>query len=144
MWYGSLVLCIGLCFLCRTWSGRVTGVQTVCSSDLFCFFFFNDTATTEIYTLSLHDALPILASSSFTTLLKSWRHQRGYSQLSLALASDVSQRHLSFLESGRSQPSRDMILRLGNVLEIPFRDQDRKSTRLNSSHPSRSRMPSSA
>lgn len=65
-----------------------------------------------------------MASSSFTTLLKSWRHQRGYSQLSLALESDVSQRHLSFLESGRSQPSRDMILRLGNVLEIPFRDQN--------------------
>ncbi|ESA38356.1 transcriptional regulator [Leptolyngbya sp. Heron Island J] len=65
-----------------------------------------------------------MAEAAFTTLLKSWRKQRGFSQLALALASDVSQRHLSFLESGRSQPSREMILRLGTVLEIPFRDQN--------------------
>ena len=65
-----------------------------------------------------------MTAASFTTLLKSWRKQRGFSQLALALASDVSQRHLSFLESGRSQPSRDMILRLGTALEIPFRDQN--------------------
>ncbi|NEZ61287.1 XRE family transcriptional regulator [Leptolyngbyaceae cyanobacterium CCMR0082] len=65
-----------------------------------------------------------MSAAPFTTLLKSWRKQRGFSQLALALASDVSQRHLSFLESGRSQPSREMILRLGTVLEIPFRDQN--------------------
>ena len=65
-----------------------------------------------------------MTAATFTTLLKSWRKQRGFSQLALALASNVSQRHLSFLESGRSQPSREMILRLGSVLEIPFRDQN--------------------
>ena len=65
-----------------------------------------------------------MAEVTFPTLLKSWRKQRGLSQLALALASNVSQRHLSFLESGRSQPSREMVLRLGKVLEIPFRDQN--------------------
>ena len=65
-----------------------------------------------------------MTAATFTNLLRSWRKQRGFSQLALALASDVSQRHLSFLESGRSQPSREMILRLGTVLEIPFRDQN--------------------
>ena len=65
-----------------------------------------------------------MAEVTFPTLLKSWRKQRGFSQLALALASNVSQRHLSFLESGRSQPSREMVLRLGKVLEIPFRDQN--------------------
>ena len=65
-----------------------------------------------------------MSAATFTTLLKSWRKQRGFSQLALALASNVSQRHLSFLESGRSQPSREMILRLGTILEIPFRDQN--------------------
>ena len=65
-----------------------------------------------------------MTAATFTTLLKSWRKQRGFSQLALAMASNVSQRHLSFLESGRSHPSRDMILWLGAVLEIPFRDQN--------------------
>jgi transcriptional regulator with XRE-family HTH domain len=46
------------------------------------------------------------------------------SQLDLALASEGSQRHISFLESGRSQPSRDMVLRLATVLDIPLRGQN--------------------
>jgi transcriptional regulator with XRE-family HTH domain len=46
------------------------------------------------------------------------------SQLDLALASEGSQRHISFLESGRSQPSRDMVLRLATVLDVPLRGQN--------------------
>jgi transcriptional regulator with XRE-family HTH domain len=46
------------------------------------------------------------------------------SQLDLALAAEGSQRHISFLESGRSQPSRDMVLRLATVLDIPLREQN--------------------
>lgn len=61
---------------------------------------------------------------SFGTLLKQWRAQRGFSQLDLALESGVSQRHISFLESGRAKPSREMVLELATVLEIPLRQQN--------------------
>lgn len=61
---------------------------------------------------------------TFGPVLRAWRHQRGLSQLALALASQVSQRHISFLESGRSQPSPEMVLRLGTVLDVPLREQN--------------------
>lgn len=57
---------------------------------------------------------------SFGRMLSGWRADRGISQLALALESDVSQRHISFLESGRSAPSRDMILRLSESLNVPL------------------------
>jgi transcriptional regulator with XRE-family HTH domain len=57
-------------------------------------------------------------------LLKEWRTRRRMSQLDLALEAEISQRHLSFLESGRSQPSRDMVLRLGERLGIPLRERN--------------------
>lgn len=57
-------------------------------------------------------------------LLRGWRHRRRLSQLDLALAAEVSQRHLSFLESGRAAPSRDMLLRLAEPLAIPLRDRN--------------------
>ncbi|KAF3885433.1 MULTISPECIES: helix-turn-helix domain-containing protein [Nostocales] len=63
-------------------------------------------------------------SDSFGMLLKHWREQRGYSQLKLALKSQVSQRHISFLESGRAKPSQDMVIQLATVLEIPMRQQN--------------------
>jgi transcriptional regulator with XRE-family HTH domain len=62
--------------------------------------------------------------NSFGILLKQWRNQRGFSQLDLAVNSQVSQRHISFLESGRAKPSRDMVLQLANVLTIPLRQQN--------------------
>jgi transcriptional regulator with XRE-family HTH domain len=61
---------------------------------------------------------------SFGLLLKQWRSQRGFSQLDLAVTSQVSQRHISFLESGRAKPSREMVLQLAEVLEIPLRQQN--------------------
>jgi len=61
---------------------------------------------------------------TFGRILRDWRHKRGMSQLDLALAAEVSQRHISFLESGRSQPSRDMALRLATILDIPLRGQN--------------------
>jgi transcriptional regulator with XRE-family HTH domain len=61
---------------------------------------------------------------SFGMLLKQWRNQRGFSQLDLAVNSQVSQRHISFLESGRAKPSREMVLQLATVLEIPLRQQN--------------------
>lgn len=63
-------------------------------------------------------------TQSFGTLLKLWRNQRGFSQLDLAVTSQVSQRHISFLESGRAKPSREMVLQLATVLEIPLRQQN--------------------
>ena len=62
--------------------------------------------------------------SPFGRLLKAWRSRRGLSQLDLALAVRTSQRHLSFIESGRSAPSRDMILRLSGMLDVPLREQN--------------------
>lgn len=62
--------------------------------------------------------------SNFSEALRYWRGKRGYSQLQLSGISGVSQRHLSFLESGRSQPSRALILSLGNALDIPLRHRN--------------------
>jgi transcriptional regulator with XRE-family HTH domain len=55
------------------------------------------------------------------TLLREWRTLRNVSQLALALEANVSQRHLSFIESGRSKPSREMILRIAAALDLPLR-----------------------
>ena len=61
----------------------------------------------------------------FPALLKHWRRQRGFSQLDLAVAADVSARHISFLETGRSRPSREMVLNLSERLDVPLRDRNR-------------------
>lgn len=60
----------------------------------------------------------------FPALLKHWRQLRGTTQLDLGLAADVSARHVSFLETGRAQPSREMVLRLSSALRVPLRDQN--------------------
>lgn len=60
----------------------------------------------------------------FGASLRYWRHKRGLSQLGLSGDSGISQRHLSFLESGRAQPSREMVLRLGSVLQVPLRQRN--------------------
>src|SRR3712207_8608433 len=73
-----------------------------------CFLFFNDTATTEIYTLSLHDALPILSCGTRRLMTPIWWHS------SASIMRPVSVRSM--------------------VLASPMCSRDRKSTRLNSSH----------
>jgi transcriptional regulator with XRE-family HTH domain len=60
----------------------------------------------------------------FTDSLREWRRYRKMSQLDLAVAADVSQRHVSWLETGRSQPSRDMVLRLSEAMDVPLRDRN--------------------
>jgi len=65
-----------------------------------------------------------IEDSAFPLLLKTWRHRRRMSQLELALSSGVSQRHVSFLESGRARPSRGMILQLSETLEVPLRERN--------------------
>lgn len=68
--------------------------------------------------LSPHEPPP------FGSLLRQWRDVRKRSQLDLALEANVSQRHLSFLESGRAQPSREMVLQLAEVLGVPLRERN--------------------
>ncbi|MCR4268391.1 helix-turn-helix domain-containing protein [Nitratireductor sp. ZSWI3] len=63
--------------------------------------------------------------TGFGSLLREWRQHRRMSQLHLALDAGISQRHLSFVESGRSQPSRDMVLHLTECLDVPLRQRNR-------------------
>lgn len=58
-------------------------------------------------------------------LLRQWRHRRHLSQLDLAIAADVSARHVSLVETGKSNPSAEMVLRLAEQLDVPLRDRNR-------------------
>src|SRR5215510_15063562 len=62
--------------------------------------------------------------SAFGRLLREWRTRRRMSQLDLALEAEISARHVSFIETGRAQPSRAMVLLLASVLEMPLRDRN--------------------
>lgn len=57
-------------------------------------------------------------------LLRGWREQRRVSQLELALRADSSARHISFIETGRSRPSEEMVLRLAEHLDVPVRERN--------------------
>jgi transcriptional regulator with XRE-family HTH domain len=65
-----------------------------------------------------------VTGTMFPALLRYWRGARGMSQLDLAGAADVSPKHVSFLETGRAKPSREMVLRLATTLGVPLRDQN--------------------
>jgi transcriptional regulator with XRE-family HTH domain len=56
--------------------------------------------------------------------LREWRQRRRLSQLDLALEAEISTKHLSFLETGRAQPSREMVLRLSERLDVPLRERN--------------------
>jgi transcriptional regulator with XRE-family HTH domain len=62
--------------------------------------------------------------SPFGRVLRRWRGARGMSQLALATSAATSTRHLSFLETGRAQPSREMVLRLAHALDVPLRERN--------------------
>ena len=64
-------------------------------------------------------------NSSIGAFLKQWRKQRRYSQLQLSLEMDISSKHVSFIETGRSIPSREMILKIGEFLFLPKREINR-------------------
>jgi len=61
------------------------------------------------------------AAKAFGVLLREWRSARGLSQLALSSRANVSSRHLSYMETGRAQPSREMALQLAQALELPLR-----------------------
>jgi transcriptional regulator with XRE-family HTH domain len=65
-----------------------------------------------------------IATTAVGELVRSWREQRHLSQLALATEAEISQRHLSFIESGRAAPSRDMVLHLAESLDIPLRERN--------------------
>jgi transcriptional regulator with XRE-family HTH domain len=65
-----------------------------------------------------------MSDVSFGVLLRRWRVVRRLSQLDLALDADISTRHLSCVETGRAQPSREMVLRLAETLQIPLRERN--------------------
>lgn len=69
-----------------------------------------------------------VTSSAFGSLLRDWRQRRRLTQLDLGLAADVSARHLSFLETGRSRPSREMVLHLAEELDVPLRARNELMT----------------
>jgi transcriptional regulator with XRE-family HTH domain len=64
------------------------------------------------------------ASAPVGDLLREWRQRRRLSQLECACEAEISSKHLSFLETGRSQPSREMLLRLAELLEVPLRERN--------------------
>jgi transcriptional regulator with XRE-family HTH domain len=68
--------------------------------------------------------VPATANAPIGALLRAWRQRRRRSQMELALEAEVSQRHLSCIESGRASPSRDMLLRLAAELEVPLRERN--------------------
>jgi transcriptional regulator with XRE-family HTH domain len=73
---------------------------------------------------ALRSSRPARPDAAVGALLRHWRTARRLSQLELALDADTSSRHLSYVETGRSQPSREMILRLADALEIPLRERN--------------------
>src|SRR3954463_12592361 len=76
--------------------------------------------TTSAQTPSAHAA----PARTIGDHLRDWRQRRRLSQLDLALEAEISTKHLSFLETGRSQPSRDMVLRLAERLDVPLRERN--------------------
>src|SRR5689334_22379774 len=58
------------------------------------------------------------------SLIRDWRQRRRMTQLDLTLEADISARHLSFVETGRAQPSREMLLHLSEELDIPLRERN--------------------
>ena len=63
-------------------------------------------------------------AASIGSMLREWRQRRRMSQLDLACEAEISTRHLSFVESGRSQPSREMVMHLAERLEVPLRERN--------------------
>lgn len=83
--------------------------------------------TCEVMFIDVVRALPSSAMTSLGTvgpLLRRWRSSRGLSQLALAEQAEVSTRHISYLENGKAQPSREMVLVLASALDVPLRDRN--------------------
>jgi transcriptional regulator with XRE-family HTH domain len=80
--------------------------------------------TSEVMEIAERRRMMRLVQSHAGTLVREWRTTRRLSQLELALEANVSSRHLSCVETGKAQPSRDMISRLADALEMPLRERN--------------------
>ena len=69
-------------------------------------------------------ALPVASRQSVGDLLRAWRAKRRLSQLEVGLTAGVSARHLSFIETGRARPSREMVVHLAEQLDVPLRERN--------------------
>ena len=67
---------------------------------------------------------PLTSTRPVGDLLREWRQRRRMSQLDFAVEAEISSKHLSFLETGRSQPSREMLLHLVELLDVPLRERN--------------------
>jgi transcriptional regulator with XRE-family HTH domain len=67
---------------------------------------------------------PTLPAAPFGEHLRAWRRRRRLSQLDLAEEAEISTRHLSYVETGRANPSREMVLRLTSTLDVPLRERN--------------------
>jgi transcriptional regulator with XRE-family HTH domain len=74
--------------------------------------------------MSAHPFPPGVQPPRFGLLLRDWRRARRFSQLQLALEAGISSRHLSYIETGRSRPSREMVALLATVLDVPLRERN--------------------
>src|ERR1043165_5933510 len=70
------------------------------------------------------EAMNATAPPPVGNLLREWRQRRRLSQLDFAVEAEISSKHLSFLETGRSRPSREMLLKLAELLEVPLRERN--------------------
>ncbi|WP_328997806.1 helix-turn-helix transcriptional regulator [Kribbella sp. NBC_00709] len=70
-------------------------------------------------------ATAVSSGETIGTLVKRWRERRRRSQLDVSLAADLSAKHLSYIETGRSNPSREMIERICDELDVPLRERNR-------------------
>lgn len=93
--------------------GRICGLPLRCDHDF------------QHRPSSSHAAhLPPGARAPFGEHLRHWRQHRRLSQQGLALEAEISTRHLSYVETGRAQPSREMVLRLAERLSVPLRERN--------------------
>ena len=83
-----------------------------------------DSSYNPTVTSSPRPSPTVLPNRNFGLLLRQWRGARRVSQLNLSLDAEISTRHLSCVETGRAQPSREMVLRLAEALQVPLRERN--------------------
>jgi transcriptional regulator with XRE-family HTH domain len=83
-----------------------------------------DSSYNPTVTSSPRPSPTVLPNRNFGLLLRQWRGARRVSQLDLSLDAEISTRHLSCVETGRAQPSREMVLRLAEALQVPLRERN--------------------
>src|SRR6201987_1467624 len=74
--------------------------------------------------MSLRNTALASTGNQLGNLLRHWRNVRGRNQLDVSIETGVSQRHISFIESGRSIPSRETLLEIAQVLDVPLRERN--------------------